>query len=333
MQIFTDMEFSQIFTWPPTPAKWRALKDYLLSEKIHAGQNVRLSRSSAGVMVSTAQVRRSGGAVRPFTPHIVPGETAGTYKIVSTGGFVMERETTDIDAPTILHEVEDLAATEITDGDSLFLEIPTDDRGAIDPPCIFVVAPTETGGDVQRYYPPDNNGDASAGDFRIEVASFEIDEATPILTRKYSGQHIQHSQDLPTLENAAENDATVFKGYDKESAAYMFRALLGGTGINVEQNEDDVEISPDGSSFNLIFNLAVLSINDSGSSPFIEIDRNDSAPFLFCVRDGRLMVPEDVPADDVDGNDPQVNPHVPGEKYARYVFDVVERVVLNVPED
>jgi hypothetical protein len=276
-------------------------------------------------------MRVSGKEDRPFIPRIIPGETVGTYKIASTGGFVMERETTNIDAPTILHEVEDLDATAITDGDSLFLEIPTDDRGAIDPPCVFVVAPTSTGGNVPRYFPPDNDGDASAGDFRIEIASFEIDDGTPILTRKYSGQHIQHFQDLPTLENAAENDATVLKGYDKDSGAYLFRALIGGTGINVEQNDDDVEISPDGSSFNLIFNLAVLSISEDGLS--ILIDRNDSAPLFFCVRDGRLMLPLDLPADDVDGNDPQINPQVPGEKYDRYVFDVVGRTSLSVPEE
>lgn len=46
------MTLDEIFRWPPTPAKWRALKEYLRGERLHAGRRVRLTRGSSGVVVS-----------------------------------------------------------------------------------------------------------------------------------------------------------------------------------------------------------------------------------------------------------------------------------------
>jgi hypothetical protein len=304
--MFTDMEFSQIFTWPPTPAKWRALKDYLLSEKIHAGQHVRLSRSSAGVMVSTAQVRRSGGAVRPFTPSIAAGVTPGTWLVASTGGLVIERATkNDVDAPTILHDVEDMAATEIAAGQSLYLEKPTDDQGEIVPPCGFVVAASATGGDVGRYYPPDANGTAAAGVFRVEIAAFELEDGVPVLTPKFTGQHIHHFQDLPTLENAAENDATVLKGYDKDSGAYMFRSIIGLAGIKADETDNNIELSTLGHDFNVqvVEYTFVPTIDFQMESFAFTLEANTVSDVIAYVRGGLWYINptlDEIPAADRD---------------------------------
>jgi hypothetical protein len=248
---------------------------------------------------------RVSGNDRPFIPRIIAGETAGTYKILSTGGFVMERETTNIDAPTILHEVEDLDETASTDGDSLFLEIPTDDRGAIEPPCVFVVAPTSTGGEVPRYFPPDTDGDASAGDFRIEIASFEIDEGTPILTRKYSGQHIQHFQDLPRLENADEDDATVLKGYDKDLGAYLFRSIIGLAGIKAHEADDNIELSTLGHDFNVqvVEYTFDATIDFQAESFSFGLDTATSSTVIAYVRAGLWYINptlDEIPAADLD---------------------------------
>jgi len=47
------MEIDQIFSWPPTPTKWRALKQHILSLRVIAGRNVSVSKSSSGQIINS----------------------------------------------------------------------------------------------------------------------------------------------------------------------------------------------------------------------------------------------------------------------------------------
>lgn len=47
------MELDQIFTWPPTPTKWRALREILHSLRIIPGRNITVAKSSHGVIVNS----------------------------------------------------------------------------------------------------------------------------------------------------------------------------------------------------------------------------------------------------------------------------------------
>jgi hypothetical protein len=62
------MDLSEIFRWPPTPARWAALKTHLRASAVTAGHGLRMSRSSAGTMLSTSpQPGSSSPAARgPF---------------------------------------------------------------------------------------------------------------------------------------------------------------------------------------------------------------------------------------------------------------------------
>ena len=75
------MALSEIFTWPPTPTKWRALRQYLASQRIQPGRGVRVSSSSAGVLLS-AKPSRPG---RPSSPSSLPRPFAEIITIDDNG--------------------------------------------------------------------------------------------------------------------------------------------------------------------------------------------------------------------------------------------------------
>lgn len=83
------MDLTQIFTWPPTPAKWRALKDYLASQRLIPGNGVRLSKSTVGVIVNSSPsdkgtpILSSGPFCKMFT------ETSGATKTSKLLGGVV----------------------------------------------------------------------------------------------------------------------------------------------------------------------------------------------------------------------------------------------------
>ena len=69
------MEPEHIFTWPPTPAKWRALRSLLESLCINPGHGVRISRSSAGTIISSPR-KLSRAGLRPYPFQVLNASNA-----------------------------------------------------------------------------------------------------------------------------------------------------------------------------------------------------------------------------------------------------------------
>ena len=319
------MQLSEIFSWPPTPTKWRALKDYLTSQRLHMGRGLRGSQSSAGILISASTPPIAAGAGRPgpFTPTL--SRAGETHQIACTAGAVLERETqTTVDAPTIVHRVDALEPTAIADGQTLYVDYPVGTRGQITDPPAFLVAATDTGGNTARYYPPaDGEAAGTAGRFRYPIAAVAIADGVATLIPRASGSNITHVQDLPTIRQTGGAGASVFAGFDPAAGAYLLRHILGLRGISAAVQGDNVEIGADGGSFNILIRYYSYEFNVdfvAESFSMTQVLSSDSGVFAY-VRDGLLYLDEEeVPSVDNSPDLDNGNIAGAGAKYPRLVI-------------
>jgi len=313
-------ELDDIFKGTLTSAKWRALHRYLRSRELRSTPSVNVSRSTAGTTLSTRKGRRStGGTLKtPFYPSFKTLEDG--YGIVCTGGVVIERLVkSETASPTIVHEVAELIdPLPIVAGESLYLEYFVDAQGVINSVPDFVVAPTEEGGEVERYYPPfEDETEGTEGSFRIKLCKFEVTDDVPTLNILAGGSHYSHVQDLPTLVNEEADDAVVYKGFNTDSGSYVFRALKAGFGIGLQQNEGNIEIEQVGENFNICVRGFYFELTEDGDgNPFLDSYRGTSVTTIAWVRNGVLsLTTANIPVEDRDEGDQEA-----GELYPRLIL-------------
>lgn len=75
------LPLSEIFTWPPTPRKWKALRDYLVSTRVLPGRGLRVSTSTSGMFLSAVRSHFKPGSriplyLLPYKPEYVPTPVA-----------------------------------------------------------------------------------------------------------------------------------------------------------------------------------------------------------------------------------------------------------------
>lgn len=63
-----DMDLNQIFTGILTPAKWRELGRYLMSQQIRSGHGVRVTKTQSGILISAAARGREMAAAATCLP-------------------------------------------------------------------------------------------------------------------------------------------------------------------------------------------------------------------------------------------------------------------------
>jgi hypothetical protein len=259
----------------------------------------------------------------PFTPTI--SRDGETDQIACTAGAVVERETqSTVDAPTIVHRVDALPPTAITDGQSLYVDYPVGSRGQITESPSFLIAATDTGGDTARYYPPaDGEAAGTAGRFRVPIADFSVTEGVATLTPRANGSNIAHVQDLPTIRETGGAGASVFAGFDQAAGAYLLRHILGLRGISAEVQGDNVEVRAAGSSFNILIRYYFYDFNiDFELESFsMTQDLSTGVGEWAYVRDGLLYLnPVDVPT--INGHPDLDDDNIAGAgaKYPRLVI-------------
>lgn len=270
-----------------------------------------------------------------------PVSPATAYEIRVEPGLIAETLTIIEDKPITRHHpvpvvpaeppAEPPAPLEMSNGQVVFLTFETDKLGAYKTDTAdIVVAADDAYDDTNRSYPPaPATVEGTEGTRAVKLARLDVVNGTAEITQIWRGPW-QHWQDLPTLRNKATGDAQVYAGFDSATGKYDFRALKALSGINIAQNENDIDIGTDGASFNLI--LVETTLSATADTPPV-IQYNDvSGPFLFCIRNGVVYLPAQLPQGDRDDNDGELNPGVAGEIYNRYIFRALSPAVSSFIE-
>ena len=219
-----------------------------------------------------------------------PVSPATAYEIRVEPGLIAETLTITENKPITRHHpvpvvpAETPAPLEISNGEVVFLTYETDKLGAYKTDTAdIVVASDDAYDDTNRSYPPAPAAvEGTEGARAVKLARLDVVNGTAEITQIWRGPW-RHWQDLPTLRNKAVGDAQVYAGFDSATGKYDFRALKALSGINIAQNENDIDIGISGDSFNILIRYYSYDFSEES------LDISSNGVFAY-VRNGLLYL-------------------------------------------
>lgn len=224
----------------PVEQTVREIIDYLKAITIKGGQGVVLKESSAGTTLSVLQptkTKTQDQTIDPFYPTLFGNATDGYYLNMASGYVILRhKETSDAVEHIVPSSIPD--ETAVTVGDCVTCLIEEDGSGLFTAASIVIsnswptsIAPTLKGGD---------DATGSGGERHIRLC--EIVQDTDVVEVKiWNTGHIDHF--APELiENTSASGERVLKEFDASTGTWMLRRIVGGTGITISENADNIEV-------------------------------------------------------------------------------------------
>jgi hypothetical protein len=258
------MDLNKIFTGRMSPAKWRELGDYLRSQRVFSGLGVRITASTAGIIISA----KSGPPAPPqkelpfeVSLGFTIEEEETSYYVTVADGRVIERRVVEGAGNQILwHKPNGIKDEEnnpvkhpIEADQAVYVVYPVDLKGAITATPYVQVAADDVAS--TSYYPRVGAYAGAGGTYRHKLAKFVIEGDSPKLIFDQAGSHIDHIVErmemvnLPlTPPSSSEGDFyQILKTYLPDLDQAQFRAICslpvaGGASVVKDQTGDTVNL-------------------------------------------------------------------------------------------